>query len=519
MMGNMFMYAKGKKIMDVNDNEILLKGVGLGGWLLPEGYMWGNHKYYERPRRFEERILELVGAEDAATFWETYYKTFISDQDFELIKKHGYNSIRLPLHFRLLMVENETDNQVDFIEYGFTIIDYVIAQCKKHDLYVILDLHSAPGGQTGANIDDSKYDKPELFTKRIYQEQTIQLWEEIARRYKDEPIVGMYDLLNEPLPKHHSDLYGKLMPLYKEIISAIRAIDSKHMLSIEGANWATDFSILTEKLDDNMIIHFHKYWNSPSIESIQTFLDKRAQFNQPLYMGEGGENDPYWYGGAFKLYDQLDISWNFWTYKKIENSNSIISFDKPTDWLTLFDPDITVSKVTAKRLLNEFLDCIKFENCKANMTVTNHLLRKDQFMTPSGFYDYQGKNVSFCTSHNERGAIRGNDMTNIVNKDGDPFIYHFNRLTELQKTDEKYPYLFMYQGDFYHYTFHLSNKNETSIEITDNGAVYDLFINGLLVEGIKEIGSTTFRFNGVMGKNVLKIVCVAPGIVKQIRVN
>ena len=101
------------------------------------------------------------------------------------------------------------------------------------------------------------------------------------------------------------------------------------MISIEGVNWSTDFSVLNERLDDNVIIHFHKYWNSPTVETIKEFLDKRDQLNHPLYMGEGGENDLYWYAAAFKMYDQLDISWNFWTYKKIDNNNSIISFKKP----------------------------------------------------------------------------------------------------------------------------------------------------------------------------------------------
>lgn len=519
-MTNKCIYAEGTKIYDLNDNEFLLKGVGLGGWMLPEGYMWGNHKYFERPRRFEARIEALIGSEKAAIFWDKYYNTFISDKDFELIKSSGYNHIRLPLNFRLLMEENELDNTVVFKEVGFQMIDYVLEKCREQELFVVLDLHGAPGGQTGANIDDSKYDKPELFTKRIYQEQTITLWEEIARRYKDESIVAMYDLLNEPLPKHNEDLFGELIPLYKEIIAAIRTIDPDHMISIEGVNWSTDFSVLNERLDENMIIHFHKYWNSPSIETIQQFLDKRETLNQPLYMGEGGENDPYWYAAAFKMYDQLDISWNFWTYKKIQNSNSIISFKKPEGWLSLFNVDEMVSSETAERLLNEFLDAVSFDNCTINHNVTNHLFRRDAFMSPSGFYDYHGKDVSFSTSNPKGTTIRGNDKTNIVTKEGTPYEHYFGRLKPEEKNQEKYPYLSMKQGDWYQYTFYLTEMGKmNTLVITDNGALFDVYINDQKMVGEKSLEFSKYEFIGKKEKNVIRISCLTEGIIKQLRLN
>ena len=76
----------------------------------------------------------------------------------------------------MIMEENEETTDVRFKEHGFEMIDYTIEQCKKNNLYVVLDLHGAPGGQTGANIDDSKYDKPELFTNLFFQSQFLTLW-------------------------------------------------------------------------------------------------------------------------------------------------------------------------------------------------------------------------------------------------------------------------------------------------------------------------------------------------------
>ena len=39
--------------------------------------------------------------------------------------------------------------------------------CRRHRIYVFIDMHAAPGGQTGQNIDDNASDYPELFTEPL----------------------------------------------------------------------------------------------------------------------------------------------------------------------------------------------------------------------------------------------------------------------------------------------------------------------------------------------------------------
>jgi endoglucanase len=109
-------------------------------------------------------------------------------------------------------------------------------------VYVIIDMHGAPGGQTGANIDDSPNDKPELFIDPRYQDQLVNLWVKIAQRYKDEPTVAAYDLLNEPLPVNtgSAEKYKHLLvPLYQRITSEIRKVDQKHMITHFSINLLT----------------------------------------------------------------------------------------------------------------------------------------------------------------------------------------------------------------------------------------------------------------------------------------
>lgn len=513
-----FVTAKGKKVFDEFGKELMFRGVGLGGWMLPEGYMWGFHNYYTRPRRFEERILEVVGKEESDKFWNQYYQTFISERDFELIKDHGYNSVRLAINSRMIMVENNETSEVVFKESGFAMIDSVIEHCKTYGLYLIIDLHGAPGGQTGTNIDDSLDNKPRLYTETIFQDQTVTIWEEIARRYKDEQIVAMYDLLNEPLPDWNKHLFDKIQPLYKRIIKAIRKIDQDHMISLEGGHWSTNFHMITERLDDNLILHFHKYWNQPALETMNHFLNKREELDYPLFMGEGGENDLYWYSSSFKMYEQLDISWNFWTYKKIENNNSIISFKRPENWHKMFSEKEVPTKEEGIQLLNKFLENIKFENCTVNIEVTNALFRQDDFMLPSSFYDYYGQGISFKTKNDTPSNLRILDNVKMVDKDGEKYEHKFSRLKKEEKLEEKYPYIYMFEGDYYNYTFYLTIGENKEFVITHNkGVEYNVFINDTIIKGTVNDEQGVYHFNSTKRKNILRIECVKEGIIRQIR--
>jgi aryl-phospho-beta-D-glucosidase BglC (GH1 family) len=66
-------------------------------------------------------------------------------------------------------------------------------------MYLILDLHAAPGGQgNDLNIADRDSTKPSLWQSEANRTKTIELWRTLAERYKDEPNIGAYDILNEP---------------------------------------------------------------------------------------------------------------------------------------------------------------------------------------------------------------------------------------------------------------------------------------------------------------------------------
>ncbi|WP_027084486.1 cellulase family glycosylhydrolase [Cohnella panacarvi] len=484
-----FLKAVGRKLVNEAGREVRLRGVGFGSWMLPEGYMWRFPNAGDRPRRIEAMVRELIGEEKAERFWSLYYERYIAETDIARIAQEGFNSVRLPVHWRVLMEEREP---VVFKENGFRILDQVIAWCREHRLYVVLDLHGAPGGQTGTNIDDSERDLPELFTDERNRRLTIELWRKLAKRYKDEWIVAGYDLLNEPLPDWFAKYNPLVMPLYRDIIQAIREEDSRHMIILEGAHWATDWTIFDDRPDDNLMLQFHKYWNNPDTESIRKFLDKRDEWNVPIYMGEGGENNKDWYAGAFRLYEDHDISWNFWTWKKMDTDNSPCSIRKPEGWEKLvayLEGGEKPSPDTAERILWTYLDNLPIEACDYHPAVVNALFRRPSVRIPAIFYGYKGEGDGFGFGGKRETrtiGFRDTDGTDIrfasETEDATPNFQHGGGEPWQEKD---WMYVHLEQGDWLAYTFETEKTHSIGVDIrassTVNGSRLAVTVDGAAI--------------------------------------
>jgi len=374
----------------------------------------------QSPRETESLVDDLVGAGRGAEFWRDFRDRFITGHDIAQIATEGMNHVRLPINSRVVMAEDGT-----LLGCGFTLIDRLIEWCREFGLWVVLDLHGAPGGQTGTNIDDSPHGTPELFTDRRYQEMTVALWRELARRYRDETVVAGYDLLNEPLPNEYQDRYAReLVALYREITAAIRGVDQHHLIIYEGTHWATDWSIFTEVWDANSMLQFHKYWSAPDRPSIQRFLDIGARLGLPVYMGEGGENNLEWLYTAFQLYDDCGISWNFWPWKKVQTRTSPCSVDAPDGWADVLAysmgkadrPDADV----AWRTLRDLLDRMVLARCTYRRDVVGALLRRPPLRIPATGFGFGGPGVSYHTSGAARplAEFRADDRVTISRSPG-----------------------------------------------------------------------------------------------------
>ncbi len=308
-----FLKAEGKKIVDSSGENVLLQGIGLGGWLVPEGYMIQSSAKANSPTEIKNEIIDLVGSADAETIIQQYKENFYTETDIQAVKNRGINSVRLPLHYNLFTPK---DQPFVYIDEGFDLVDTVINWCRRNDLWLILDLHCAPGGQSDEPISDYVAGEPSLWENDLNKERTYDLWAKLAARYKDEDIIAGYDLLNEPAWDLGTN-NAQLRDFYEKLTDTVRIYDQNHILFIEGNWFATDFAGLTPPMDDNMVYAFHKYWNSPDIGSINYLIQIRETHDVPLWLGESGENSNEWLAKTIRLVSGENIGYNIWTLKKI----------------------------------------------------------------------------------------------------------------------------------------------------------------------------------------------------------
>jgi hypothetical protein len=320
-----YAYVEGRDIFSPRGERLQLKGVNLGNWLLPEGYMF-KLRNCNSPRKIDQAIRELIGNSATTAFWDAFLEHYITEADIRWLSEAGVNIIRLPFDYRLLTHDDFLGRDI----HGYQYIDRVVQWCEQYNIFVLLDMHGAPGGQTGDNIDNSD-GYPWLMVDEGMKQEVTRVWREIAERYADHTTIIGYNLLNEPIAHYFEgdSLKHHLEPLYKRITTAIREVDPHHIVFIGGAVWETDFSVFTEPFDDQLVYTFHKYWMPPVQEEIQAYLDFREEHDVPILMGESGENDDAWVRSFRELLDEHEIHWTFWPYKKMNNTRGPMNFPQP----------------------------------------------------------------------------------------------------------------------------------------------------------------------------------------------
>jgi len=370
-----FFSVKGKEILDPAGKPILLKGIGLGNWLVPEGYMFKFDKV-SSPRLITDFFRILLGEVEAEKFWNRFRTDYITREDIKFIKECGFNSIRIPFNYRLFVTEAP---YYELKGVGYALLDSAVKWCKEFDLPVVLDMHCAPGGQTGDNIDDS-YGYPFLFESEENILLTEKIWGKLADIYKNEKIIIGYDLLNEPIA-HYFDkdkLNPLLEPFFKRLTSEIRKVDKNHILFIAGAQWNSNFSVFGKPFDSKLVYTFHKYWTPPTKDVIVDYIDYGEKYNVPIWLGESGENTNEWINDFRIVLEKENIGWCFWPYKKMESSRGILSISAPEGYDSVIDfaknfdisygyiRDAKIDYSKMKTVFNLYLENIKLKNCTIN---------------------------------------------------------------------------------------------------------------------------------------------------------
>ena len=370
-----FVTTQRKGFVSPTGEPLLLKGINLGNWLLPEGYMF-KLKTANSPRLINAVISELVGEDEAREFWNTFRENYITREDIRFIKQSGFNSVRVPFSYRLFIIDDASQT---LSGPGYELLDRVVGWCREAGLFVILDMHAAPGGQTGDNIDDS-WVYPFLFESNASQDLTVRIWRKIAARYRNEPAVLGYDLLNEPIAHYFNanELNPKLEPLYRKIVAGIRQVDRNHIIFLGGAQWDGNFKVFGPPFDKKLAYTFHKYWMEVNQKAIQEYLDFRERHNVPIWMGESGENNDDWIASFRSLLEANNVGWCFWPYKKLDATSCPVSINLPAEWdsITKFaeGPRATFEEVRKHRplkakvekALKDHLEGMMVANCRIN---------------------------------------------------------------------------------------------------------------------------------------------------------
>jgi endoglucanase len=387
-----FLKTDGKRIVDEKGNNILLRGMGLGGWMLQEGYMLRVEKIGQQQHVIRKNIADLIGVKKADAFYDAWLANHTRKIDIDSMARWGFNSIRLAMHYNLytLPVEKEPiAGENTWIDKGFAMTDSLLSWCKANKMYLILDLHGAPGGQgNDLNIADRDPSLPSLWQSDANKQKMMALWRKLAERYANEPWIAAYDIINEPNwgfekadDKNgcNEEKNAPLRQLMMDITKTIREVDKKHIVIIEGNCWGNNYRGVFPLWDNNIVVSFHKYWSFNNEATIKGTLDLRDQYNVPIWLGESGENSNPWFRDAIHLMEQQNIGWAWWPLKKLGYNNPL-QVKMPADYQKVIDywaekgPRPTPAE--AEKGLMEFADNVKLENCIYHKDVIDAMFRE-----------------------------------------------------------------------------------------------------------------------------------------------
>jgi endoglucanase len=381
-----FIHASGARLVDGGGNQFDIKGINLGNWLVPEGYMF-KFKHALSPMEIAGLFDDLLGREAAADFWKRFRDVYIAKDDIDFIKKVGFNTVRVPLDWRLFVGQGDGAGVVRQLAAGderlegegWALLDRLVQLCHAAGLRVIVDLHAAPGGQTGVNHDNGP-GFPLTFYVPEYRRMTIALWQKIAAHYRDETAILGYDLLNEPISPYSDVAYlnPRLEPLYRDIVTAIRRVDPNHAVLLGGAQWDTNFAVFDKPFDDNAIYTYHKFWVNPSRDGLQEYLNFSNRWHVPILIGETGEFNNGWNDKFRRLNESFGFGWIFWPYKNLDSDLSVVTVKKPVGWDLIASAGSSSGgalppRPQAQAVLDAYVEAVKFKNVSVNDAYINSL--------------------------------------------------------------------------------------------------------------------------------------------------
>jgi len=177
-------------------------------------------------------------------------------EDYAQVKQAGMNVVRLNAWYLLF-----EDNAAPYIykQEGWDWLNKQIIAARNAGVRIILDMHAPQCGFQGPDYSGTFWSAGNGVGS--CQDRLKALWTEIARRYKDEPVIASYDLLNEPKPANQAQWAAYAQVL----VNAIRSQDTRHVVQVESC-FASDCVVPPLVSDSNALYDFHNYdfWSHAS---------------------------------------------------------------------------------------------------------------------------------------------------------------------------------------------------------------------------------------------------------------
>jgi aryl-phospho-beta-D-glucosidase BglC (GH1 family) len=411
-----FLQASGPKIVNASNQEVVLRGVNLGGWQVQEGYMlkpgYGDNGTGTQSLVKKGLFNQNQSDGQVENFYQQWRDNFFTKADIDYLKDKGFNCVRLPLHYELFLTasqravrtnvskgstsygdylnalrgwynNNQLFNDPSSLE-GVRLIDEVLSWAGANGMYVVLDLHAAPGAQGGdMNISDALVSGGnDFWNNQINQDIAVRLWSSLSNRYKSDPRVAMYDVLNEPNQIPNTSTQNgnqRLHDIMQRFINTVRANGDNHLILLEGNGWGNEYNYMEKRTftnTANLVYNSHRYsagnytmdnnvnsvdGNNPNtLRLIGNLTRFRTDNNVPIWVGETGENSPEWMGEAARNLNSVGIGWCHWTYKRFDTNSMAALFRINSPYI-----------VDGAGNIPAVVQNIKFPNCVVNTSTLN----------------------------------------------------------------------------------------------------------------------------------------------------
>jgi len=233
-----------------------------------------------------------------------------------------------------------------WLDEQLALLDAALPLCQKYGLYVVVDLHSPPGG--GAESGRT------LFSDAACQDKFLENWRKMARKYRDSRIVWGYDLLNEPMEQAVAEGLDDWQQLAERAAKAIREIDPDHAIIVEPPQGGNPFGLVQFNPIDvpRVVYSVHMYlphsfthqgvhgqwtkqyaypgeidgqqWDKARLEeALKPVVEFQQTYNVHIYIGEfsairwAPDNSAYRYlRDLVDIYEANDWDWTYHAFRE-----------------------------------------------------------------------------------------------------------------------------------------------------------------------------------------------------------